>query len=101
MKYIITESQNKVLQRLRRLQELRDIIEYQTYIQDPCNFEDGEEYAVFCISQGLCFFYKDEDCTGDDEEIEYDDESEREEVEDLMYKEYYDDLVKMWEGVNC
>jgi hypothetical protein len=104
MKYIITESQHKILQRLRRLQELRDIIEYQTQIQDPCNFDDGDEYASFCISEGLCFFYKDEDCTGDDyeEEDDSDDEySEREEVENLMYKEYYDELVSMWEDVGC
>lgn len=104
MKYIITESQNKLLQRLRRLQELRDIIEYQTYIQDPCNFEDGEDYADFCISEGLCFFYQDEDCLDDDYEEEDDnddDYSEREEVEGLMYKEYYDNLVKMWEDTSC
>jgi hypothetical protein len=113
MKYIITESQNKIFQRLRRLQELRDIIEYQTEIQDPCNFEDGEDYADFCISQGLCFFYNDEDCTGDDDDDFEDDEPktdlakymdndqpEREEVENLMYKEYYDDLVSMWEEDN-
>lgn len=117
MKIIITESQNKVIQRLRRLQELRDIIDYQTEIQDPCNFDDGEEYADFCISQGLCFFYKDEDCFDDDDydEDEDDDDEpktdlakhidndqpEREEVEDLMYKEYYDELVSMWESVEC
>jgi hypothetical protein len=100
MKYIITESQNKMFQRLRRLQELRDSIEFQTQIQDPCNFEDGDEYASFCIDQGLCFFYKDEDCT-DDDEYEYDEEPEREEVENLMYKEYYDELVSMWEGSEC
>ncbi len=103
MKYIITESQHKVLQRLRRLQELRDIIEYQTQIQDPCNFDDGDEYASFCISEGLCFFYKDEGCT-DEYEMDYDifdNEPEREEVESLMYKEYYDELVSMWEDVGC
>ena len=102
MKYIITESQNKIFQRLRRLQELRDIIEYQTEIQDPCNFEDGEDYADFCISQGLCFFYNDEDCTEDDDDFEDEDndQPEREEVENLMYKEYYDDLVSTWEKDN-
>ncbi len=111
MKYIITESQDKVRQRLRRLQELRDIIDYQTEIQDPCNFDDGEEYADFCISQGLCFFYKDEDCTDDDYDDDDDDDEpktdldkyidndqpERDEVTDLMYKEYYDNLVNLWE----
>jgi hypothetical protein len=100
MKYIITESQNKIFQRLRRLQELRDIIEYQTEIQYLCNFDDGDEYASFCIDQGLSFFYKDEGYDDSDEEIDYDDQPEREEVENLMYKEYYDDLVSMWEEDN-
>ena len=107
MKYIITESQDKVRQRLRRLQELRDIIEYQTEIQDPNNFDDGEEYADFCISQGLCFFYKDEDCLDEDDYdedgepiIDFNDlEPEREEVENLMYKEYYDYLVGLWDDM--
>lgn len=101
MKIIITESQNKIFQRLRRLQELRDIIEYQTEIQYLCNFDDGDEYASFCIDQGLSFFYKDEGYNDSDEEIDYDDQPEREEVANLMYKEYYDDLVSMWEEVEC
>ena len=101
MKIIITESQNKIFQRLRRLQELRDIIEYQTEIQYLCNFDDGDEYASFCIDQGLSFFYKDEGYDDSDEEIDYDDQPEREEVANLMYKEYYDDLVSMWEEVEC
>ena len=100
MKIIITESQNKIFQRLRRLQELRDIIEYQTEIQYLCNFDDGDEYASFCIDQGLSFFYKDEGYDDSDEEIDYDDQPEREEVANLMYKEYYDDLVSMWEEDN-
>ena len=61
MKIIITETQSKALfKRLRRIQELRDSIEYQMEIQDPCNFDDGEEYADFCIGVGLSFFYGDE-----------------------------------------
>ena len=100
MKIIITESQNKIFQRLRRLKELRDIIEYQTEIQYLCNFDDGDEYASFCIDQGLSFFYKDEGYDDSDEEIDYDDQPEREEVANLMYKEYYDDLVSMWEEDN-
>ena len=30
------------IKRLRRIQEVRDIIDYQTEIQNPCNFDDGE-----------------------------------------------------------
>jgi hypothetical protein len=126
MKYIITESQDKMRQRLRRIQEIRDSIDFQTEIQDPCNFEDGEEYADFCIGEALCFFYRDENCENDDDyddddEDDYDDENERrsksnsiyldddyperDEVTDLMYKEYYDDLVSLWgemsEGYDC
>jgi len=114
MKYIITESQNKVRQRLRRIQEIRDSIDFQTEIHDPCNFEDGEEYADFCIGEALCFFYRDENCEDeDDDDDNYDEDGdeprtkrdsiyldddypERDEVTDLMYKEYYDDLVSLW-----
>jgi hypothetical protein len=57
MKIIITETQSKaLLKRLRRIQGLRDSIEYQMEVQDPCNFEDGDEYADFCIGEGLSFF---------------------------------------------
>ena len=70
MKYVITESQDKMRQRLRRIQEIRDSIDFQTEIHDPCNFDDGEEYADFCISEALCFFYRDENCE-DDEDDEY------------------------------
>ena len=71
MKIIITEKQNKeILKRLRRIEELRESIEFQTEIHDPCDrgfFPDSESYADFCIDEALCFFYKDEDC-GDDED---------------------------------
>ena len=109
MKYIITESQDKMRQRLRRIQEIRDSIDYQTEIQDPCNFEDGEEYADFCISEALCFFYRDENCEDDEDEPRTkkdsiyidDDYPERDEVTNLMYEEYYDYLVSFWEGDDC
>jgi hypothetical protein len=111
MKYIITESQDKMRQRLRRIQEIRDSIDFQTEVQDPCNFEDGEEYADFCIGEALCFFYRDENCEDEDDYDEDDEDEprsknnsiyldddypERDEVTDLMYKEYYDDLVSLW-----
>lgn len=113
MKYIITESQDKMRQRLRRIQEIRDSIDFQTEVQDPCNFEDGEEYADFCIGEALCFFYRDENCEDDEDDDDYDEDGdeprtkrdsiyldddypERDEVADLMYKEYYDDLVSLW-----
>jgi hypothetical protein len=117
MKYIITESQDKMRQRLRRIQEIRDSIDFQTEVQDPCNFEDGEEYADFCIGEALCFFYRDENCEDDEDDDDYDEDGdeprtkrdsiyldddypERDEVADLMYKEYYDDLVSLWEEMS-
>lgn len=102
MKYIITEKQNKeLLKRLRRVQEVRDIINYQTEVQDPCNFDDGEEYADFCINEGLNFFYGDdgyerEDGVFDDEDKDYG----RDEITDLMYNEYHNELVSLWDEIS-
>jgi hypothetical protein len=106
MKIIITETQNKtLLKRLRRIQEVRDTIDFQTEIQDPCNFEDGEEYADFCIGEGISFFYGDENYEREDDTFADEDENEdsgREEIEKLMNEEYYDYLVKLWEeDGNC
>jgi hypothetical protein len=106
MKIIITETQNKtLLKRLRRIQEVRDTIDFQTEIQDPCNFEDGEEYADFCIGEGISFFYGDENYEREDDTFADEDENEdsgREQIEKLMNEEYYDYLVKLWEEEgNC
>lgn len=114
MKIIITEKQNReILKRLRRIEELRESIEFQTEVHSPCDrdfFPDAESYADFCIDEALCFFYKDEDC-GDDEDDYYeedeendedeDDYSDREEIEELMYKEFYDYLKELWETAEC
>ena len=94
------------ISRLRRLQEVRDIIEFQLEVQWPCNFDDGEEYADFCISEGLGFFYGDEGYTDDEEEYEkdynlMDTQEERDEVEKLMYKEYFDMLSEAWAETDC
>ena len=101
MKIIITETQNKtLLKRLRRIQEVRDTIDFQTEIQDPCNFEDGEEYADFCIGEGISFFYGDENYEREDDTFADEDENEdsgREEITQLMNGEYYDELVSLWE----
>ena len=101
MKIIITETQNKtLLKRLRRIQELRDSIEYQTEIHDPCNFEDGDEYADFCIGEGISFFYGDENYEREDDTFADEDENEdngREEIEQLMNDEYYEEFVNQWD----
>jgi hypothetical protein len=101
MKIIITEMQSQsLLKRLRRIQEVRDTIEYQMEIQDPCNFDDGEEYADFCINEGISFFYGDENYEREDDTFDDEDEYEdngREEIEQLMNDEYYDELVSLWD----
>jgi hypothetical protein len=107
MRIVITESQNKtLLKRLRRVQEVRDTINFQTEIQDPCDFEDGEEYADFCINEGISFFYGDENYEREDDTFadeNENDDSGRDVITDLMYDEYYDDLVSLWNeyGSDC
>lgn len=100
MRIVITESQNKtLLKRLRRVQEVRDTINFQSEIQDPCDFEDGEEYADFCINEGISFFYGDENYEREDDTFadeNENDDSGRDVITDLMYDEYYDDLVSLW-----
>ena len=101
MKIIITETQSKaLLKRLRRIQEVRDTIEYQMEVQDPCNFEDGDEYAEFCIEEGLRFFYGDEDYEREDDIFADEDENEdsgRTEITQLMNDEYYEEFVNQWD----
>lgn len=107
MKIIITEDQFKELRIRRRgaeIQKIGDIIEYQTEIQDPCNFDDSEEYADFCIGQGISFYYCDEDyCDEDDED--YKEPSEemleiRDDVESFLHEKYYDELVKLYNEIS-
>ena len=101
MKIIITEKQSKaLLKRLRRIQELRDSIEYQIEIHDPCNFEDGDEYADFCIGEGLSFFYGDDGYEEEDDIFADEDENEdngRFQIEQLMIDKYFDKLVSLWD----
>jgi hypothetical protein len=103
MKIIITEEQMMSLRLRRRgveLKKIEDIIEYQTEIQDPCDFEDEEDYADFCIGQGLNFYYN-------DEEVEYVDEPSeemvdaREEIEEYLNKKFYDYLVEFYNDSDC
>ena len=95
----ITESiKPEELKRLRRIQEVRDIIDFQMEIQYPCNFDDGEEYADFCIGEGMRFFYGDEGYEREDGIFA--DETEdhmRDEIEEMMIDEYYSQLVEFWE----
>jgi len=109
---MITESQELSLRLRRRgieLEKLDDIIEYQTEIQNPCDFEGPEDYADFCIGQGLSFYYCDEGyCDEDDED---DNEGRkgpteemwdvREDVELYAENKFYDYLYGLYEDSNC
>ena len=86
------------LKRLRRIQEVRNTIDFQTEVQDPCNFDDGEEYADFCIGEGLNFFYGDEGYEREDEIFQDEEEDHlRDEITEMMYKEYFDYLSNLWD----
>jgi hypothetical protein len=112
MKIIITETQELSLKLRRRgieLEKLDNIIEYQTEIQNPCTFEGPEDYADFCIGQGISFYYCDEGyCDEDDEE---DNEGRkgpteemwevREDVELYVENKFYDYLYGLYEDSNC
>jgi hypothetical protein len=92
----------RLLRRLKELEKIGDIIEYQTEIQDPCDFEDKDDYADFCIGQGINFYYNDDE----DEEYEYpsDDMFEiRDEVENYIDNKYYNYLVEIYNDLveNC
>lgn len=85
------------LKRLRRIQEVRNTIDFQTEVQHPCNFDDGEEYADFCIGEGLSFFYGDEGYEREDEIFQDEEEDHlRDEITEMMYKEYFDYLSNFW-----
>lgn len=91
----------------RKIQELRDLINNQVEMQDPCNFDDGDEYADFCISQGMGFFFgydpwSDTDYDDDDDENIADDKpeinmDEYNEINNEMTNEFYDELVALWD----
>ena len=99
------EIPNRLLRRgVVELEKIGDIIEYQTEIQDPCDFDDEEDYADFCIGQGLHFYYCDEEyCDEDDEDyvepsvgmVEV-----RDEVGEYIYKKYYDYLVEIYYDIS-
>jgi hypothetical protein len=109
MKIIITETQELSLKLRRRgieLEKLDNIIEYQTEIQDPCTFEGPEDYADFCIGQGISFYYCDEGyCDEDDNEERKGPTEEmwevREDVELYVENKFYDYLYGLYEDSNC
>ncbi len=89
------EMSTKLKRRFTELEKIGESIEYQTEIQDPCNFEDENDYADYCIGQGLYFYYN------DDEDEDYENPPEemvevRDEVEDYLEKKYHDYLVDIY-----
>jgi hypothetical protein len=118
MKILITENQVLFLKLKRRgidLNKLIDMVDSQSEIQYPCDFDDGEEFADFCIDQAVRFYYKDEgydddedEGYDDDEDEEYDDEDNddeifdeihevREDIENYLTTTLSDGLISMWE----
>lgn len=95
---MISESREMSIKLRRRFSELEKIgesIEYQTEIQDPCDFEDENDYADYCIGQGLYFYYN------DDEDEDYENPSDdmvevRDEVEEYLEEKYHDYLVDIY-----
>lgn len=90
----------KLLRRGVELEKIGDLIESQIEIQYPCDFEDEDDYADFCIGQGISFYYNDDE----DEKYEYptDDMFKlRDEIEDYMQKKYYNYLVNIYNQQNC
>lgn len=102
---VISESRKmstKLRRRFGELEKIGDIIEYQTEIQDPCDFEDETDYADFCIGQGLTFYYNDEE----DEDYEYPPDEMidvRDEVEEYLEEKYHNYLVDIYNDIvtNC
>ena len=99
------EIPNRLLRRgVVELEKIGDIIEYQTEIQDPCDFDDEEDYADFCIGQGLHFYYCDEEYCDEDDEDYVEPSVEmvevRDEVGEYIYKKYYDYLVEIYYDIS-
>ena len=98
---MINESEQmsiKLLRRAGELEKIGDIVKYQTEIQDPCDFNDEEDYADFCIGQGIHFYYCDDDyCDEDDDEQPSEGMIDiRDEVENYIQEKYYDYLVGIY-----
>ena len=90
----------KLLRRGVELEKIGDLIKSQIEIQFPCDFEDEDDYADFCIGQGISFYYNDDE----DEEYEYPTEDMfelRDEIEDYMQKKYYNYLVGIYNDYDC
>jgi len=107
---VINESSEIPIRLLRRsvdLEKIGDIVEYQTEINNPCDFEDEEDYSDFCILQGIHFYYCDEGYCDEDEDTEdYEGPSPamvevRNEVEQYIYDKYYDYLVGLYNDSDC
>ena len=83
-------------------QRVREIILFQTEIQDPCNFDDAEEFADFCIGQGMELFFgsntdwEHEDWKEEDFKEQEVDMSVQNEIEHNLTIELYDLLIELY-----
>lgn len=93
------------------LEKLEEMIYFQESIQEVENFDDGDEFAEFCIDTAVSFYFGDEGYTDDDDDDwgdswDEDEETEknennlppesayevREELEEYLYKKYFNEL---------
>lgn len=93
------------------LEKLEEMIYFQESVQEVENFEDGTEFAEFCIDTAVSFYFGDEGYTDDDDDDWDDDWDEdessekneenyppesayevREELESYLYKMYLNEL---------
>jgi hypothetical protein len=105
MKILITEQQKEflikdsIIRLLRRsidINEIIQMVEYQSETQDPENFDDGDEFADFCITQGIEFYYEEfYDSNGEMKSDGIDDVFY--EVEMVINELMYENLVEYYE----
>ena len=93
------------------LEKLEEMIYFQESIQEVENFDDGDEFAEFCIYTAVGFYFGGEGYTDDDDDDwgdswDEDDETEknennlppesayevRDELEEYLYEKYFNEL---------
>lgn len=93
MKYIITESQRKKLEFLRRFSEFEKHLKKTMKNDHPCNYEDADDYANILIEDAVLeTFGKDWD------DHEYLDDFE---FINVIKEKYYQKLVDKYNKEDC
>lgn len=85
------------------IDRVRSIINYQTEIQDPENFNDAEEYADSCISEGIEFireWYHEEWDHKENPDVNEFNEDDIEDIENKMNDEFFDELKDLYNEIS-